>query len=211
MRDFDIRLAMKHTTLSKFYQDDSIVVEELNLPSTGSRIDIAVVNGSFHGYEIKSSCDTLVRLEKQIESYSKVFDYLSIVTEEKYLQRITLMSPDWVEIICVTSLNESIEMVSARKGHFNDHKEGFHLARILRKDEIQSILTENSIKFKKSSRAWTLCETLAETLNITELAHSVRLKLKERSDWKLYSRAGLRSSQNDDCGQFSPRFQHCLV
>jgi len=211
MKDFDIRLAMKMTTLSKFYLDESIVVEELSLPSTGSRIDIAVVNGSLHGYEIKSSSDTLLRLEKQILGYTKVFDYLSIVTEAKYLSKILAMAPDWIEVVCSTSLNNEVSMVTAREGFFNKNKEGFHLARLLRKEEMQSVLTQNNIRYKKSFRAWTLCEILAETLNIDNLAYAVRIKLKERTDWKLHSKAGLRFLQNDGCDQSLPTIHHCQV
>jgi hypothetical protein len=209
MNDFDIRLAMKMTTLSDFYLDDSIIVEELSLPSTGSRIDIAVINGALRGYEIKSSCDTLVRLKKQIVGYTKVFDYLSIVTEEKYLKKIMAISPDWIDVLCLTTLDNHPSMITARNGYLNAHREGFYIAKMLRKEEMQALLNEYGILYKKSSRAWTLSEILAETLDIDDLAYSVRLKLKHRTDWKLYSKAGLRSLQSDDYDQSLPMIQHC--
>lgn len=193
MKDFDIRLAMKGTTLSKFYHDDSIVVEELSLPSTGSRIDIAVVNGHLHGYEIKSACDTLKRLNNQIEGYSKVFDYLSIITEDKYINKILNLAPNWIGVSCSSMEDDKISISTIRKGERNNSKEGFYVAKLLRKEEIQLIMNDHNITYKKSSRVWTLCEILAQELNIEDLSYAVRIKLKQRADWKLHSKAGLRS------------------
>ena len=107
MRDADIRRILRTTSLEKYISDEnSKVVDELHLPVTKSRIDIAVVNGRLHGFEIKSARDTLVRLPHQLEGYSKVFDYLTIVTEEKYYHRLLDFVPDWIGIqVCSTKSN----------------------------------------------------------------------------------------------------------
>src|SRR5690606_8431363 len=99
MKDPCIRQLLRETELSHYLNDaDSKVVEELELPVAGARIDMAVINGSLHGFEIKSASDTLQRLPGQIEAYTKVFDYLSIVTEVKYENKILDFVPSWIGI-----------------------------------------------------------------------------------------------------------------
>ena len=63
----------------------TLIVEELGIRQGAARVDVAVVNGSLHGYEIKSARDTLERLPKQSELYSSVFDTITLVTAENHL------------------------------------------------------------------------------------------------------------------------------
>ena len=100
MRDFEIRTHLKTSILKKYYSDiNSKVVEELNLPVAKARIDLAVINGYLHGFEIKSASDTLQRLPSQLIAYSKVFDYLSIITEDKYHHKVINILPDWKSVV----------------------------------------------------------------------------------------------------------------
>jgi hypothetical protein len=55
MRDKDIRSILRQTELAKYFNDnDSKIVEELKLPIAGAIIDMTVINGSPHGFEIKA-------------------------------------------------------------------------------------------------------------------------------------------------------------
>ena len=66
LKDSDIRKSLYNNILKK-HEDasDTIVLNELGLLQGACRVDIAVVNGSLHGYEIKSEADTLDRLPYQ--------------------------------------------------------------------------------------------------------------------------------------------------
>lgn len=58
-------------------------IEEL--PILNSRIDIASVGDFSFAYEIKTKYDTLQRLEKQINDYSKCFEMVYVIcSEDKY-------------------------------------------------------------------------------------------------------------------------------
>lgn len=185
MRDFDIRPLLRKTVLQSFYNDESSkVVEEMQLPIAGSRIDMAVINGHFHGFEIKSAQDTLQRLPGQVASYSYVFDYLTIVTEEKYFKKIVDLVPEWVGVIVCDESTETIISV-IRKGEKNPNTNGFYIAKLLWRDEIIEILNSRQIQFKKKARNWILCELLAQQISVGELSQIVREKLKSRQDWKL--------------------------
>jgi len=147
LKDFQIRELLRKTELSQYINDnDSKVVEEMKIPIANARIDMAVINGSFHGYEIKGSSDTLQRLPNQLVAYSYVFDYLVIITEEKYIDKIISMVPDWVAVaVCSNKESEIIYNVK-KEGHRNVNKNGFYLAKLLWKEELLDVLKENNFK-----------------------------------------------------------------
>lgn len=60
-----------------------------------ARIDIAVVNGSLHGYELKSDADRLDRLPAQLAHYDRVFDTVTMVVAPKHVDRTTSLVQDW--------------------------------------------------------------------------------------------------------------------
>lgn len=186
MKDPCIRQLLKDTELQHFFIDDnSKVVDELSLPVAKARIDLAVINGSLHGYEIKSACDTLQRLPSQIEAYTKVFDYLSIVTENKYHERILDFVPPWVGII-ICNEKKGVKIIQQlRKPKLNKGKQSFFIAKLLWREELIDSLIEYKIPFKKKDRNWLLCEALSLNLDINAISFIVRDKLKKRTDWKM--------------------------
>lgn len=184
MRDIDIRPILKSSILKHYYEDvSSKVVEEMKIPVAGARIDMAVINGSLHGYEIKSASDTLQRLPNQLIAYSYIFDYLTVITEKKYYEKIVNIVPDWVGVsICTNDKKNEIEVIKV--GSLNLNKHGFFIAKLLWHDELLDVLSELKLPFKKNQRNWILCETLSQNTDINILSKLVREKLKLRTDWK---------------------------
>lgn len=85
-RDRDVRVHLHeylHREVVK--STDTAVINELTLQRKHGRIDVAVVDTQLRGYEIKSEADKLDRLDRQTEIYGKVFDYLSIVVDDRHL------------------------------------------------------------------------------------------------------------------------------
>lgn len=185
MYDFAIRSLLQKTELLQYIDDpNSKVVDELKLPITKSIIDIAVINGHLHGYEIKSASDTLQRLPNQLVAYEKIFDFITVVTEKKHYNKIYNVIPDWVGIgLCyATDGQRAFELL--RPPVFNNNKEGFFIAKLLWHEELISILSEFKVPFKKNMRNWILCETLAKHLDTDSLCNVVRQQLKKRKNWK---------------------------
>ncbi len=186
MKDPCIRQLLKETELQHFFNDhNSKVVDELSLPVAKARIDVAVINGSLHGYEIKSASDTLRRLPSQIDAYTKVFDYLSIVTETKYHEQVLNCIPSWVGLIICNEKRGVKTIKQVRKSKLNIKKQGFFIAKLLWRDELIDCLTEYQIPFRKKDRNWLLCEALSSNLDVNTLSSIVREKLKKRTDWKM--------------------------
>ena len=83
--DRHVREAL-HTHLRKgFVEEDSVVMDELVVPSVRGRIDVVVVKADLHGFEIKSDADNLSRLRLELRNYGKVMDYLTAVVTRKHL------------------------------------------------------------------------------------------------------------------------------
>lgn len=185
MREYDIRKILDETELSIYHNDgDSRVISEFVLPTANARIDIAVINGHLHGYEIKSASDTLARLPDQITSYTKIFDFISVVTEGKYYGAIDNIMPPYVGIyVCYSNNKERIKEIRAPK--LNPYRDGFHIAKLLWKPELIEVLKSNNIPFNSKDSSWNLCILLQKNLSVDEISKLVRHKLKAREDWRI--------------------------
>src|SRR5262245_39425246 len=96
MRDADVRRAVKAWLVSQHgHERDARLVEEMGIWSGSVRIDIALINGSLSGYELKSDSDTLERLPRQLAIYGRVFDYLHLVVGKRHADKARALLPDW--------------------------------------------------------------------------------------------------------------------
>lgn len=68
LRDIHLRKMLLEELYDEHKNDSNTrIINELGIDFGASRIDVAVVNGIIHGFEIKSECDTLLRLPRQME------------------------------------------------------------------------------------------------------------------------------------------------
>ncbi|HDR7493053.1 TPA: sce7726 family protein [Bacillus cereus] len=164
---------------------DTIIINELGICQGQSRVDVAVVNGIMHGYEIKSESDTLERLPRQIEYYNKVFDRVTIVVAVDYLEHVKKMVPKWWGIISVRNRHGETKLKKLRQGRANKKIDPFAVSQFLWKDEALEILKEKGLQrgyLSKPKRV--ILEHLAETIEINELKDLVNLQLKQREGWR---------------------------
>ena len=83
---------LRTRALSQF----DVVIEELTLGKKYGRIDTVLMhNNEMYGYEIKSDLDSLDRLEKQIEMYGEVMDFMTIVVGRKHMPDVRDLVPKW--------------------------------------------------------------------------------------------------------------------
>src|SRR5258708_16523256 len=94
LRDSDIRIVLMREIEEHFSdKDHDLILQEFGC--NAARIDVAVVNGALHGFEIKSDCDSLERLNLQIVEYSKIFDYVTLVTGNRLYDSAVRKIPSW--------------------------------------------------------------------------------------------------------------------
>jgi hypothetical protein len=96
LRDQEIRAALR-AKLKAIHADesDTAIIDELSLCQGNARVDVAVVNGSFSGYEIKSDRDTLARLPNQLAAYEQCFDTMTMVVGKKHVAKCRATLPEW--------------------------------------------------------------------------------------------------------------------
>lgn len=182
MRDKDIRNII-HNYLSEKYNDihDTKIVDELNIKNGLARIDIAVINGSLHGYEIKSEVDTLDRLKGQIKYYSSSLEKISIVVNPKHTQKAMEEIPNWWGVIEV-DLKKNINEI--REANENIAIEITDTLTLLWKDELINIFEQYNLSYKKSWNRSKLINELAKNIDINKLLKEIRHTLKSRKNWR---------------------------
>jgi len=184
MRDVDIRGKLRRELRRAFEDDpDTVVVEELGIRQGKARVDIAVVNGLFHGYEIKSACDTMQRLPQQIRFYDEVFDCVTLVLSERHLQHAFELVPEWWEILLATpEPRGEIAFEVLRAGRANRDVNARAIAELLWRDEAILMLSERDAARGYLSKPRRLIwDRLCEVYNLEEIKEAVRLRLKCRA------------------------------
>ncbi|WP_428657614.1 sce7726 family protein [Runella sp.] len=186
MRDIDIRSALHNQFLMDYRLDGiSRIVDELHICGGNTIADLAVINGSLHAFEIKSSVDTLQRLRLQSDSYIKVFDYITIVVNGNHLNKVMDTMPDWFGIWLIEDEGDEVRRTIIRPARKNGSIDAFSVAQLLWKDEaIEILLQEGHSKKIKTMRKWLLWEYMAQNIPTDRLSELVRLKLKQRQNWK---------------------------
>jgi hypothetical protein len=67
--------------------------------AAGCKADAVIVNGTSHVYEIKTGMDDFTRLNSQLPAYFRVFDYITVVTEERLFAAAERVLPPEVGIL----------------------------------------------------------------------------------------------------------------
>jgi hypothetical protein len=63
------------------------------------KADAVVLNGTSHVYEIKSEMDTFDRIDRQLNAYRKIFDYITVITTERLYNAVIERIPREVGIM----------------------------------------------------------------------------------------------------------------
>jgi hypothetical protein len=163
------------------------IYEELGVKHGTSRIDIAVINGIMHGYEIKSDRDTLKRLPEQMIEFDAVFDRMTLVIGKRHLYKAISIIPDWWGIVVAKiDKNNKVFFQTIRDSEYNQNQVGIAIARLLWKEEALRILEErNKARGVRSKPREFIYQKLANVLDIDILKEKVRhTLLVSRGDWR---------------------------
>jgi hypothetical protein len=186
MRDLDIRLKLLEDERLHFGEPNTRVVEELGLCQGTARVDIAVVNGSIHGYEIKSACDTLARLPGQVEIYNRALDLVTVVTAPSHADKIRKIVPRWWGIWTAVSDDNGLRLESLRQPRQNPKIDPFSLAQLLwREEALEALESEGLATGIRSKPREELWRRLASDVTPEKLGCIVRERLRRRrADWR---------------------------
>lgn len=203
MNDLEIRNNLKTGPLKKYFEDsDSLVLDEFNISLGLVRADIAIVNGVLHGIEIKSEKDTLKRLDNQLKEYERFFEYITIVTCEKFQEKIIDTIPINYGVIIVKSKKDRVIFEKLRKAKKNYNVDKLCLVQALWKEELIEIIETLDYKkgFKSKSKSF-LYQIICDNFTTKQLLDIVKQKIKSRLNWRVDS----RRIPNDDYFQLSSK------
>ncbi|KLU67838.1 hypothetical protein DEAC_c02450 [Desulfosporosinus acididurans] len=186
--DKDIRklLVEKFLNMKHFTSDPSTkLIYEMDICYGSSRVDVAVVNGKMHGYEIKSERDSLERLPYQIKAYNMIFDTVSIVAANDHLEKVNTLIPEFWGIYSVEKNKNEARLVRKRQAKINPSVDIFSVSQLLWKEELISLLMINGIcKGIKSKTRQQLGRVAVEKIDCTVIKDFVRKSIKSREEWK---------------------------
>jgi len=182
MRDVDIRAALWLGVLAPYLDDpDTRVIEELGIRRGEVRADIVVVNGETHGYEIKSTEDTLRRLHAQDKRYSSVFDRVTLVSAARHMPAASDMVPTWWGVIIADETSSGIHLDLHRPAAENPGRDARAAAEFLWRDETLRLLgLRGKARGLRDKPRWILWDALCVAYEPDEVFAEVRRFLKER-------------------------------
>ena len=189
MNDYLIRQRLKNNLVQLHANEkDTLIIEELGLKHGVSRIDLAVINGTLHGYEIKSDEDTLDRLPAQSITYNLIFDYVTLVVGYRHAYPALNLIPEWwgIQIVENTGTGEAL-IYTLREANQNPTRDVYSIVKLLWRDEAINILDKISsadgVRSKPRKSVYEKLILAAEENTICEL---VRNQLKSRQNWRVH-------------------------
>jgi hypothetical protein len=186
MRDFEIRLRLRDVLRAKHQSEpDTLIVEELGLREGSSRVDLAVINGSMHGFEIKSDRDKLSRLPSQSYSYGMCFDAMTIVVGERHLGAALEALPEWWGVIRASDGPDGVVLDVVRDAAPNPDVRPEVVVQLLWRDEALAILREHDLAKRFGGRPRReMWAALVDALSPEQVGEVVRTAIKARGDWR---------------------------
>jgi hypothetical protein len=185
--DPDIRSALHRKYLRQLKSHpDTLVIDELGLAHARSRIDIAVINGYIHGYEIKSAKDSLERLGSQIDIYRQTLQKLTFVAASRHLAGVLADVPDWCGVIeAEQGPRGGIRLNVVRSARSNPDIDPVMMAHLLWRPEVLQLLSQIGYAPKELRRPRKhLYEMLCEALTPREITAAIRWFMAQRHEWR---------------------------
>lgn len=183
MNDSAIRSRIKKQLIDRLEAESDLVIEEVGLRHGVARIDLMVVNGLLHGYEVKSDKDTLRRLPGQVRVYSSVLDKVTLVVGYRHAGEAIRIIPAWWGVkLAEMGTRGAVRLSEARPARRNQSVDKLSLAKLLWREEALALLTKlNRAEGVRSKPRSFIYSRLAEVAPLDLLRTAVCDALRRRS------------------------------
>lgn len=183
--DHQLRALLKAHLGARVGEGDRLV-DEFTLAYGEVRADVALINGSLEGFEIKAGKDTLTRLASQVDAYGRVFDYSWVVTTATHLAGVRTVVPREWGLLVASPSPDGARLRQVRQAKANRRHDAQHLVRLLWREEVLAKLDALGLsKGIKSKPKIVLYGALAQALPVKDLSDYVRTCLKSREAWRV--------------------------
>ena len=183
LSDSDIRPFLRSKLLQKHADEsNTVIIDELGLCRGQVRVDVSVVNGLMHGYEIKSDRDSLRRLTAQSDLYGKVLDQATMVVGYRHLAEVLDILPVWWGVLLVQRSAHGLKLKTVRKPRNNPDRDPRSLVELLWFDDSIALLeARNAARGFRGKPRWIVWDRICELFSVDDIANAVRCQLKARA------------------------------
>lgn len=189
IRDALLRRLLQSTPAS------GVLIEELGVGP--ARVDVAAAGELLSGYEIKSDYDTLDRLARQMHAYHEVFDLLTIVTTETYVDQVEALLPKWWGILVAARQPDGVVLTERRPSMPHNRQIPEALAAMLwRDDAYEFALGLLGPVVKARATRGDLQEIIAKHIPLEIIRQKVLNSLIGRQDLKARSHSPTQNRAN---------------
>ena len=140
-----------------------------------------------HGFEIKSAADNLTRLEaRQIAYYGRVFDYVTLVTAPKHLDKAGTRVPEWWGLQQADAGDGAMCLTEIRPPARNPLPDARALEPLLWKTDMLELLQRHGVAHKRYHSKRVLWEMLIAGMSAGYLHDEIIESLfrrNERREW----------------------------
>jgi len=185
--DGEIRCALQAKRLRRLKDyPETLVINELGLGHARGRIDVAVISGCIHGYEIKSEKDTLKRLRIQVDIDRQTLQKLTIVAAPKHLGSVAHCTPEWCGLIeAEQGPRGGIGFNVIRAPRLNPDIDPVMMAHLLWRDEVLELLNDidyapRDLRLPRKQ----LYRVVCEALTLSESTVAIRTFIARRHGWR---------------------------
>ena len=191
MNEATVRAAVEaHIMAREAEHGHTRIVHELALCQAEARIDLADVNGHLVGWEIKTRADTLARLPRQQEVYSRVFDRVWLVADGRHIENALTLIPEWWGVMRIAGDDDGCRLETLRPSRLNRHIDIHSLVRLLWREEalaeLQSLGLAAHLERAPRRALWAnLADAVPRCVSREELQRRVRTRLKDREGWRV--------------------------
>ena len=185
VRAGEILAAVESKLHRQHWRRPTVYKREWSIGVGATRVDIAAINGTITGCEIKSARDNFGRLPAQVRLYSAVLDTAILVVEgETAAARAESLVPDWWGIWSARKSPTAAVLDVLRSAGANPAPDPLAVAQLLWRDEAYQVLDHRGLGrgLRKATR-WRLWQVLADELPLSELQLEVREAIKARPGW----------------------------
>lgn len=188
MNDNQLRQAVKVRILARDACDPRTrILDELGLQHGIARIDLAVVNGILHGYELKSDRDSLKRLPRQIQIYNSVLDKVTLIVGRRHETEAKTLIPDWWGFrLAKKGRRGGFEFTTIQRGSHNPSIDALSVAKLLWREEALTLLDElGEAEYVRYKARASVYARLVEVADLVCIRERVRRQLKSRTTWRV--------------------------
>jgi hypothetical protein len=162
------------------------VIDELGIDHGAIRLDIALVNSIFQGFELKSDNDSLIRLPNQMRAYNAVLDRVTLVVGYRHAYEALKIIPEWwgVKLVEIGPFG-GVHFSQARMPRNNPKPDPLAIARLLWRDEAIELLSDLGAAqgVLSKSRSY-IYGRIVEVTDLDTIRARVRRQLMCRVNWR---------------------------